>query len=278
MKRKWGILFVLIPLAVLAAVFLPAAGDRNPIVVRGHPSPQDVAEIRKLVKKDMRGRIFPNLSTASFKGLSANVSAYLKYHIVEINTLGPSSAMVMVGDSTNVTASKRICGYSLIKDSNEWKINVIYAALSPLPRGAIPVPAPVVPNQTTNSPLPLLNLGAIPSRPMRSAADFSGTQLSIAPSGTFTNSPAPALASATVSSPAPGSNAYAISYPGPMASPPSLKLGQSLTDYAAKPAIGGRGRIVTTMATPIYALPGMPGRVLRPTSAMGLTNLMPIGP
>jgi len=122
MKRKWGILLAAILLFALAGILLTSAHHRRPMVVVGNLSAQDVAEIRKVVKADMWGRVFPGFSAAVLKGLAANIGAYVKYDISEITSRSPNRAIVEVEKSAMGT--QRPCEYALSKGPSGSRVTL----------------------------------------------------------------------------------------------------------------------------------------------------------
>jgi hypothetical protein len=128
MKKKWSILFLLIPLAVLAGMLWTSPRKPKPVVL-GNPSSQDLAAIEAAVRKDMRQRILPVFSWAGIKALPANFKAYRQYNIAEVELLGSSIAKVKVSKSTNPSEPRWVCEYELSPDATGWKITGITAAV-----------------------------------------------------------------------------------------------------------------------------------------------------
>jgi hypothetical protein len=129
MKKKRGILVVIVLLGVLAAGWL-CLRPGNTVVIKGNLPPQDIAAVKSLVKKDMAKRLLPDYSWASFKALVPDIRAYFRYNIVEINSPGLGVAMVKVGDGRTVGTSKHVCEYQLIENTNSWAVHVIFSGRS----------------------------------------------------------------------------------------------------------------------------------------------------
>ena len=127
MKKKRGILVVIVLLGVLAAAAWIFLRPNRTVVIKGYLPLQDVAAIKSLVKKDMAKRLLPDYSWASLKGLLPNLRAYFKYNIVEIDSPGTGDTRVEVGDGRTVAASKHLCEYLLGKDANGWSVVVIFS-------------------------------------------------------------------------------------------------------------------------------------------------------
>jgi hypothetical protein len=130
MKKKWSILVTIILLVVVAAAVLIFLRPNNVVVIKGNLSPQEIAAVKSVVKKDMAKRLLPDYSGASIRGLVPNLRAYFKYNIVEINSPGPRVAAVKVGDGRTVAASKHICDYELAETTNGWVVHVIFSGRS----------------------------------------------------------------------------------------------------------------------------------------------------
>jgi hypothetical protein len=153
MKRKRGILLVIILLGVLAAAGWMFLRPNNTTVIKGNLTPLDISAVKSAVKRDMAKRLLPDYSGTSLKGLVPNLRAYFKYNIVEINSPGLGVAMAKVGDGRTVEASKHLCQYDLVKNTNGWAVYMIYSGRS---RFVGSVPATWYPPPTNQTPAWLL--------------------------------------------------------------------------------------------------------------------------
>jgi hypothetical protein len=276
MKKKRGILVVIILLGVLAAAAWIFLRPNSAAVIKGNLPPRDAAAIRSLVKKDMAKRLLPDYSWASVKGLLPNLRAYFKYNIVEIDSHGPDEAAVRVGDGRTVEASKHLCDYLLVKDTDGWSVVVIISGNS-LSGGGAPTlwySAPPT-NRAGAGPFVAARL------PQRSVRTSVSNSFSFAKSGlpfsTNLTVPRISLGGGSVGQksapPAPTTNGSSPTITNNYV----LTLGTpSTTHFISGTMSAGTG----PNGKPIminFNGPGRPGRIVMPGRRGSLTNLMPLG-
>jgi hypothetical protein len=133
MRKKWSILILIVLLAGIAVGFWASLRPRRPVVVQGNLSPQDVANIKSVVSKDMSARIFPRFSLRSVGRLMANLKAYRNNDIMRILLVNPNPAIVLVdvGDFTKPEETRRNWEYALTRTNKGWAIQMIYSDLRP---------------------------------------------------------------------------------------------------------------------------------------------------
>jgi hypothetical protein len=218
--------------------------------------------------------------------MGANLRVYFKYNILEIDVIKPKFVRVMVGDSTNVLASKRTCEYLVSKGSDGWQIGAIFAS-SALP-SRLPIPLPGMPyGSLTNSsvawsirgvPVPLLATGkssVLPpgsTMPSRVQTGVSGLSFPVLGVPILTNGQLPPAS--TLNPPA-----RAIRIPsmtlGPDSNSAKLYLSRGPPAYPSLGKITTSGLITNRTRQQFILMPGAGPVPL--SSNLSLTNLMPLG-
>jgi hypothetical protein len=123
MKKKWGILFVLILVIGAAGTLWTLTHGQKPIPVQGYASAQDVADIRRVIKHDLRRTIFRTFSWASFKELPGRIKTYLRCELLEIDAPKDSNlAFVQVRLDPPGVRQDQTSFYTLTKSSGHWEI------------------------------------------------------------------------------------------------------------------------------------------------------------
>lgn len=176
MKKKRGIQLTGILLVIVTSALWISVARRPHVVIHGNPSPADLAAVKSAVLKDMRKRVFPSFSWASFKSLFANITAYMRYDIIEIDIYGRGGAHVVVGSTAKSAGRQHPCDYYLNNQTGRWQIAIISPAFSPI-FGIQKGDLPAVP--VTNPPSP----GSLKKfSPPPVTADKSLTELKLGPS------------------------------------------------------------------------------------------------
>src|SRR5579862_6088772 len=130
MRKKSRILTGVILFVVLGAGVWMFFRPGIAVVIKGSLPPIYIAAVKSAVKQDMARRVFPQFSWPIVKALPANLRAYFRYNILQIESSMSSNVNVTVGDGTTVMASKHVCEYGLLKEGGRWKICVIFATSS----------------------------------------------------------------------------------------------------------------------------------------------------
>jgi hypothetical protein len=120
MKKKWGILVVIVLLGVLAAAVWTFSRPEKTIVVEGNVSAQEVREIKQAVKSAMRKQVFPGFSWSNLKAFPARANRYLRRDVRSITAYGPDDAAAVVAESVRTNSSPREL-YCVAKGTNGWK-------------------------------------------------------------------------------------------------------------------------------------------------------------
>ncbi len=263
-------------LAVLAAGVCVFLWPHSTIVVKGYLSPQELAAVKSLVKKDMAKRLLPKFSWADAKALPANLRAYFKYNIVEIDTQILTQTDVKVGDGATIESSKHVCEYILLKDANGWRIGLILSGRFPGPPGMSRIgyfPAPVssggartavaaaIPPRATRADVTNIGLSTNVGVPFATNIGIPRLTLNappwprnFAPPDPPTNLAAAMFSNRNTVSLRPPASAQFMSAPVPIT------------------AATGKSPAVIT-----FGSAGFAGRVMPPASGASLTNLMPVG-
>ena len=94
--KKTRLLFALLALLLLGGGLVWFAIRREPpIDVQGHLSPRDIAEIKNLVRAEMRKEAFMGCSWRSPQQLPAAIQTFLKFQIKHIHATGPGRVEVV---------------------------------------------------------------------------------------------------------------------------------------------------------------------------------------
>jgi hypothetical protein len=115
------IILILVVLVFLAAGFWAFSRPQKVIVVKGDVSAQEVAEIKRAVRRDMARMILPNWSWASIKAFPSQAKWYFRKHLESIEATRPGHAYVLITDPSEQPQLTMRYRYEVIKGTNGWK-------------------------------------------------------------------------------------------------------------------------------------------------------------
>ena len=123
MKKKRTVLLAFLLLLFSGILWFALHRDEK-IVVEGNLSATDLAEIKRLVRSEMRRRVFPDFSWASVKALPASSLTYLQSQVLFIYAPANDPVLVAIAKSRRPDASGNFPSdnLSLMKDADGWRI------------------------------------------------------------------------------------------------------------------------------------------------------------
>jgi hypothetical protein len=122
------ILAISIVAVVVAGICLLPMRPAKAIPVNGNLSAQDITDIKRFLKRDLRRKILPDFSWRSFKGLPAAARNYFKYEILEIDaSTDPNETVLFVKLTFHRSASKpEFSYYQMTKSTNRWREELFF--------------------------------------------------------------------------------------------------------------------------------------------------------
>lgn len=98
MKKKWIILISVVVVSLAGAVWFNGGGEQ-PVEIKGDLSAKDVADIKGVVRRELRRRILPGFSMQNIKELPTTVKNFSRLRIrsIQLFTTGPSKSLLSVG-------------------------------------------------------------------------------------------------------------------------------------------------------------------------------------
>jgi hypothetical protein len=111
---------VVILLAVLAAGIWACVRPQKAAVVTGNLTVREVAEIKRVVWKDVRRRVLPSFSWASIKALPANAKWYFKQELRSIDASRSGHIYVTISGPGDPEIFERD-RYEVVSGTNGWK-------------------------------------------------------------------------------------------------------------------------------------------------------------
>jgi hypothetical protein len=103
--KKKRFLFALVALLLLGGLAWFALRREPPIDVQGHLSPRDIAEIKNLVRDEMRKEAFTGCSWRSPQRLPGAIQTFLKFQIKQIHATGPGRVEVLAAPFVDKNSS-----------------------------------------------------------------------------------------------------------------------------------------------------------------------------
>jgi len=131
MKKKRGRFLVSIVAIIIALVCRVVVSPEKVVIVHGDFSTQDVAAIKRAVKRDLRGEILPTFSWAAIKEMPGKIKNYLQCQIVEIDDQGfHDQTAVWVRLPPAKSREGVNWTYFMKRDSGRWKTDLIISPLT----------------------------------------------------------------------------------------------------------------------------------------------------
>jgi hypothetical protein len=120
-KRKRIILFSIL-LVLFAAILWAVVRPDPPIAITGKLPAEDILEIKREVRTELKAAIFPAISLRSLKYLPGALKTYLKMKIVSIDSTASDNANVRIAPNPSKSGSTEWT-YMMVKETNGWQIN-----------------------------------------------------------------------------------------------------------------------------------------------------------
>jgi hypothetical protein len=120
MKSHWRIALALIVILVLAGLIWNLRHSKNLTEIQATLPASEIAQIEKVVKRDLRKSFFKDYSWTSIKSVATHIGECLHPEMLSLNEISSSCVVV---DAREIGKSKGGCIFVMTKRTNGWEID-----------------------------------------------------------------------------------------------------------------------------------------------------------
>ena len=107
---------------LFAAILWAVVRTDPPIAITGKLPVEDILEIKRAVRTELKAAIFPAISLSSLKYLPGAIKTYLRTKIVSIDSTASDNANVRIAPNPSKSGSTEWT-YMMVKETNGWQIS-----------------------------------------------------------------------------------------------------------------------------------------------------------